>query len=153
MTREEIAKKNVKAYEGLGRTIMSQQAFFDVGVYKEGTILTLKETKSFAGQNARAEYQPETSMDGKLIQIVFNCDGKVLSHKVDYNNEEEVEELSAVEGEDEYLVPAGTHFVVNDCSNEDDIKEMGYCEVNIEQLSDEDYKEMIADGVSENNDI
>lgn len=153
MTREEIAKKNVKAYEGLGRTIMSQQMFFDVDAYKEGTILTLKETKSFAGQNARAEYQPETSMDGKLIQIVFNCDGKVLAHKVDYNNDEEVDELSAVEGEDEYLVPAGTHFVVSDCSNKDDIKEMGYCEVNIEQLSDEEYKEMIADGVSENNDI
>lgn len=125
MTREEIAKQDLKAYPDLGRSIKVQKLFFDLGTYSEGKILTAKEAKSFSGPDAETEYQVETSFTDPSIKVVFLCDGEIIAHKVDYQNKNEVDELSAVEGEDEYLVPAGTHFQVTYCCNEDDIKEMG----------------------------
>ncbi len=153
MTREEIAKQSLKPYEGLGRVIKLQDLYFDVDNYKEGTIITLKKATSFAGQNADEEFNPETSVDGETITVVFNCDDTVVAHKVDYSNAEEVETLSAVEGEDEYLVPARTHFEVSYVSNENDIRDMGYCEVDIYQLDEDEYNEDKADGANETFDI
>lgn len=153
MKREEIAKQNLKAYEGLDRVIEIQDMYFDASAYAEDNIITLKETKSFAGQNVSEEFKPETSLDGKLVRAVFNCDGSVLAHKVDYKNTEEVDALSAVKGEDEYLVPAGTHFIITDTSNEDDIKETGFFEVDIEQLDEEEYQQEIKNGAKEIYDI
>ena len=153
MKREEIAKQNLKEYEGLGRVIELQDMYFDANVYTEDTIITLKKAKSFAGQDVNEEFVPESSLDGKLVKIVFNCDSAVLAHKVDYDNKEEAGALSAVKGEDEYLVPAGTHFVITLSSNEDDIKEAGYFEVDIEQLSEEEYQDEITDGAKEIYDI
>lgn len=146
MRREDIARQNLKEYEGLGRVIEVQDIYFEADNYAENTIITLNKAKSFAGQNAGEEFKPETSLDGKLVQVVFNCDGAVLAHKVDYDNAGEVDALSAVKGEDEYLVPAGTHFIVTNSSNEDDIEEMGYFEVDIEQIDEEEYKEAIEEG-------
>lgn len=153
MTREEIANTNLKKYDGLGRAIKVQDLYFDIDSYAEDTILTLDKAKSFAGQDTNQQFDPETSLDGDMVSVIFNCDGSVMAHKVDYNNPDEVDELSAVEGEDEYLVPAGTHFVVTSVSNEDDVDMMGYCEVDIEQLSDDDYQEMLEDGATESDEI
>lgn len=153
MNREEIAKQNLKAYEGLGRTFEVQQMFFDPEQYKEGMIITIKEAKSFAGQEAGQQFQPETSFEEKSVQIVFNCDNKVLAHKVNYQDTDEVETLSAVEGEDEYLVPAGTHFEITSASSEDDLNEEGFFEVDIDQIGEEDYQEAITNGATEIYDI
>lgn len=153
MEREEIANQNIEAYEGLGRVIKLQSLFFDLDLYKEDTLLTLRKATSFAGQDANAEFTPETSLDGELVTVVFNCEGAVKAHKVNYQDKDEVEVLSAVEGEDEYLVPAGTHFQISDSSNADDIEEMGYCEVNIYQLKEEEYKEAKDYGANEIFDI
>lgn len=152
-TREEIAKQNLKEYEGLGRIIEVQDMYFNASVYAEDTVITLKKAKSFAGQDVDEQFKPETSLDGDLIQIVFNCDDAVMAHKVDYENEEEVDALSAVKGEDEYLVPEGTHFVITASSNEDDIAETGYFEVDIDQISEEEYQQEMADGAREIYDI
>lgn len=153
MTREEIAKTNLKKYEGLGRAIELQDLYFDINEYAEDTIITLDKAKSFAGQDSAQAFQPETSYDGDLVSVIFTCDDAVLAHKVDYNDQQEVDALDAVKGEDEYLVPAGTHFVVTDVSNEDDVEEMGYCEVSISQLDDEEYQEALEDGAKETHEI
>ena len=153
MNKEEIAKKNLQEYENLGRAFKLQDLYFDANTYQEGNIITLKEAKSFAGQDAGEEFQVETSFDDQVVNVVFNCDDAVLAHKVDYQDKDEVETLGAVKGEDEYLVPAGTHFKITYSSNEDDIAEMGYFEVDIEQISEEDYQEQIEEGATEIYDI
>ena len=56
---------------------------------------------------------------------------RVPCHKVDYNNDEEVEILDAYEGEGEVLIPAGTKFKVLSVSTDDDYEEMGYYEVEL----------------------
>lgn len=42
-----------------------------------------------------------------------------------------------------------THFVITCASNEYDIKETGFFEVDIEQLDEEEYQQEIKDGVKE----
>ena len=149
MNKEEIAKKNLQEYENLSRAFKGQALYFDTDTYREGSIITLKEAKSFAGQGAGEEFQVETSFDGQVVNVVFNCEGAVLAHKVDYQDKDEVEALSAVKGEDEYLVPTGTHFEITCSSNEDDITEMGYFEVDIKQISEEEYQNQIEKGATE----
>ena len=153
MNKEEIAKKHLQEYRNLGRAFKTQALYFDTDTYQEGNIITLKEAKSFAGQDAHEEFQVETGFDGQTVKVVFNCDGAVLAHKVDYQDKDEVETLDAIKGEDEYLVPRGTHFKIICSSNEEDIAEMGYFEVDIEQLSEEEYHDQIETGVTEIYDI
>lgn len=153
MKKEEIAKKNLQEYEGLGRAIKVQDMYFDPSIYTEGNIITLKEAKSFAGQNADEEFEIETSFDGPTVTIVFNCDDRVLAHKVNYQDKNEVDTLCAVESEDEYLVPAGTHFEIISSSTKDDLAEMGYFEVGIEQINEQEYQDKIKEGVREVYDI
>ncbi|WP_304598859.1 hypothetical protein [Lactobacillus intestinalis] len=153
MKKEEIAKKNLQEYEGLGRSFKVQDMYFDPSIYAEGNIITSKEAKSFAGQSSDEEFQVETSFDGPTVTIVFNCDNKVLAHKVDYQDKNEVDTLCAVESEDEYLVPAGTHFEITFSSTKDDLDEMGYFEVDIEQIDDQEYQDKIKEGAREVYDI
>lgn len=53
----------------------------------------------------------------------------------------------------EVSIPESTHFVITASSNEDDIKETGYLEADIEQLSEEEYQEQIEVGAKEIFDI
>lgn len=58
----------------------------------------------------------------------------VCGHAVDYDNEEEVEELNAFDGEGEVIVPAETKMIVTGISSEEDYEEMGYYEVTVQVI-------------------
>ncbi len=55
-------------------------------------------------------------------------------HIVDYDNEEEVYELSAVEGEKEVLVAIGTSYKVIEVGNVEDMQEVGFITVEVEYV-------------------
>lgn len=153
MNREDISKSDLNNYKNLTRIFKVQNLYFDTKIYKEGNILTTKEAKSFAGENIFSKFEADSAIANEnSIEIVFAVDGVVKAHKVNYNKAE-VETLGAFKNEDEYLVPAGTHFVITFSSNEEDINEEGYFSVDIEQISDEKYNKLIKNGAKEYFDI
>ena len=68
------------------------------------------------------------------IEYHFSCKS-AKGHEVDYENEEEVEALNAenCENECEVLIHKDTQkFIIKSVSNDEDFKEMGYYEVELE---------------------
>lgn len=58
----------------------------------------------------------------------------VPCHKVDYDNKEEVELLSAYEHENEVLVPSNTQLKIVSVATDYDAEEMGYYQIDLEYV-------------------
>lgn len=99
--------------------------------YKQGQIITIEKAESWAYECDSSFNIENANYD---YEIVFTC-SNLPCHKVDYENEKEVDLLNAVISEGEILVPAGTKFKVISVSTDDDYKEMGYYEVELEVIN------------------
>jgi hypothetical protein len=100
--------------------------------YKEGDIITTNKATSWEYDSGSSFNIENTNYN---YEVTFICNN-VHCHKVDYDNEKEVNILNAVKGEGEVLVPAGTKFEITFVSSKEDIKEMGYCEVELEIIEE-----------------
>ena len=71
---------------------------------------------------------------------VIKATGTMKAHKVDYTNSQEVTDLGAedCEKENEYLLTEGTKFEITYISSDDDFAEMGYYEVEVELVENEE---------------
>lgn len=99
--------------------------------YKEGDIIALERAESWAYESDMG-FQIE---NGEYeYKVVFTCKD-LPCHKVNYEDEVEVEVLNAVKGEGEVLVPACTKFKVTFVASEEDYKEMGYYEIELEKVN------------------
>lgn len=101
--------------------------------YTEGQVFTTKKAESW-DIGSMQDFQSEDA--GRGFELVYICKNLPV-HAVDYDNEEEVEILDAVEAECEGLVPAGTTFEVLAVSTDDDFEEMGYYEVELKFISND----------------
>lgn len=110
------------------RTIGIQNEF----TFKKGDMIINKKSESWQC-NSDSNFNIENP--NYKIEVVFYCKN-LPCHKVDYDNEEEVEILNAVKGEGEVLVPAGTHFKILDVGTIDDIKDVGYISIDLEYVKE-----------------
>ena len=71
-----------------------------------------------------------------VILILFRAINKVPVHVVDYDNEEETEEIGATECEyeKEVLIRAGVKFKVISAGSLGDFEEMGYIIIEVEYI-------------------
>lgn len=99
--------------------------------YNEGDIIEVKNGYESWAYNSDMSFQIEDP--NYEYEVVFTC-CDLPCHRIDYNNKKEVQILNAVEGEGEVLVLTGTKFKVLSVSTEDDYKEMGYYEVELELI-------------------
>ena len=134
-------------YENLSRIIALQPEYYSD--YQEDQIITLDHDASFAGGNNVEAFRPETNLGG---QVVFSIINECEAHKVDYSNKAEVEELDAIEAEDEYIVKKGTHFQIDWAESEDE-EGKGFIEVELIALSEAEFKEALEDGAEESEGI
>lgn len=83
--------------------------------------------------NEYGTFNPETDRE---YQYFFRCDHPVEGHEVDYDNEEECEVLNAegCEDECEVLILPSQKFVIKSISSDEDYKELGYYEVELEPV-------------------
>ena len=88
--------------------------------------------------DAGGEMSFEPKDTGDIIYVFYAKNVPV--HKVDYNNETEVEVLNAVEGEGEVLVPKNAVFkIISAPENiEDHIDDIGYVSIDLEFLGFKD---------------
>lgn len=91
-----------------------------------------KEVESWAGQYADMSFQIEND---NLIQYYFRCEN-IEGHEVDYENEEECEVLDCegCESEGEVLVKNTCRMIIKSVSTDEDFKEMGYYEIQLERI-------------------
>jgi hypothetical protein len=134
-------------YENLSRIISLQPEYYSD--YREGQLIALDHDTSFAGGENEEAFRPETDLGG---QVVFSVTNAVEAHKVDYSNKNEVDELDAIESEDEYIIKKGTHFKI-DWAEPEDEEGKGFIEVELIALSEEEYQEELEDGAKENEGI
>jgi hypothetical protein len=130
MTKNEIAQK-IDFADRLTREISSD------------CLLEFIEGETY-NNRGKAESWCAASLDSQFFieierqyRYVFQCYDKVPCHKVDYNNDEEVEILNAHENEGEVLVPANTKFRIVSVATDEDFEEMGYYEIELELVEEE----------------
>jgi len=102
--------------------------------YKEGDIITFDDASSWTDMEAvDGNFIVETKRENTYA---FYTKGEVDCHKVDYDNEEEVEILGAegCEDEAECLLEAGSKFKVLDIGTEEDLDEMGFIMIDVELI-------------------
>ncbi|KRN27758.1 hypothetical protein IV38_GL001973 [Lactobacillus selangorensis] len=124
--KNEVAKQITNHIAGIFRQISVNSELN----LEEGQIISTKKAESWSNEG---EFAIETKRN---IDYVFTVINEVPVHEVDYNNEEEVEELDAVEAEREVLVPAGTKFEIMDIGIDLDLEELGYLPVEIKYIAD-----------------
>ena len=121
-----VAKQITNSISGISRQI-SVNDMLDL---EEGQIITIENAESWTNEGS---FSIETV---RSIDYVFTAINEVPVHEVDYNNEKEVEELSAEEVEREVLVPAGTKFEITDVGIDLDLEELGYIPVEVKYIAD-----------------
>lgn len=130
MNRNEIAD-NIN-YRGKGvRTITTDYKLeLEIG----SNYSFYKEVESWSGENCSENFIPE--VENKYI-YVFVCD-EIEGHEVDYENEEECEILNCegCESEGEVLVKDTCKMEITYISTDEDYKEIGYYEVELERIRD-----------------
>ena len=126
MNKNEIALQ-INCTDNIGRTmILDTKNAFEVGqVYNN-------RDKAESWQSSDSNSSFDCELDGKYVYFL-RCKN-VPCHKVDYENEEEVEALNAYESECEVLVPATTKMKIVSVSTDDDYEEMGYYEIELEMV-------------------
>ena len=127
MNKEIIARDINYTAPNAARTIIVRN-----NEYTAGQVFTTQKAESWESGSSQS-FKCENDW-GK--ELTFIC-ADLPCHKVDYDNDEEVEILNAHEHEAEVLVPAGTTFKVTSVSTDGDYEEMGYYEVVLEFISNE----------------
>lgn len=126
MTRNELA--NQVNYKG---NICRTLAFAWEQDYKIGDLYDNKgRAESWQCEDSAQSFIPENN---NKVRYVIYCNN-VPCHKVNYKNKNEVDLLEAYKGEGEVLVPAETRMRIVDVSTEEDFREMGYYEINLELI-------------------
>lgn len=117
-------------YKGLiGRTIRVDQK---LNIKEGDNYKFYKEVESWAGEYSSVSFHVENS---NKYEYYFYCkDG--VGHAVDYENEEECQILNATgcEDEGEVLVTDKCKMRIVSISNDEDYKEMGYYEIELERI-------------------
>lgn len=127
MNREELS--NIINYEGpVFRTISTDRKL----TFVEGQII------DNLGNCWSTQYGEFTVENDREFEYFFRCNNNVKGHEVDYENVELCEGIGAIdcERECEVLVSNNQKFKVVYVSNDDDFKEMGYYEVELEVVND-----------------
>ena len=86
--------------------------------------------ESWSSGNEENEFCTENKLYNEVKVVLIAS--KIPAHKVDYNNKNEVKDLTAVESEDEYLVSSDTKLKIKYISSDDDYLEMKYYIVELE---------------------
>ena len=126
MTKNEIANQINNNISDITRQI---QTSYELD-YSVNEIITTEEAESWTdGGEFKVENEAEYT-------YIFRAINKVPVHVVDYDNEEETEEIGATdcEYEKEVLVPAGTKFKITSVGTLGDFEEMGYIIIEVEYI-------------------
>ena len=126
LTKNEIAMKINDEIDYISRQIKTNYLL----EVKEGDIITTEKSESWTdGGEFKVENEAEYT-------YIFRAINKVPVHVVDYDNEEETEEIGATECEyeKEVLIPAGVKFKVISAGSLGDFEEMGYIIIEVEYI-------------------
>jgi hypothetical protein len=126
MKKNEIAEKINDNIQDISRMIK-------VDYLLEIEIDSVFETEKAESWTDGGEFKVENDAE---YTYVFRAVNAVPVHVVDYDNEEETDELGATdcEYEREVLVPAGTKFKILSAGTLADMEEMGYITVYVEYI-------------------
>ena len=127
MTKNEIADVINGSLKGIARQIKTNHRLEP----KEDDIIIVEKAESWTDGG---EFTVENERE---FEYCFICINECPVHIVDYENEEETETLGATdcEAEKEVLVPAGTKFRIISISTDEDYKEMGYYNIDVEYIN------------------
>ena len=127
MTKNEIADVINGSLKGIARQIKTNHRL----ELKEDDIIIVEKAESWTDGG---EFTVENERE---FEYCFICINECPVHIVDYENEEETETLGATdcEAEKEVLVPAGTKFRIVSISTDEDYKEMGYYNIDVEYIN------------------
>ena len=126
MTKNEIANQINNSIEDITRQI---QTPYELD-YSVNEIITTEKAESWTDGG---EFKVE---DPQEFTYIIRCINKCDVHVVDYDNEDETDELGAedCEYEKEVLVPKGTKFKVVSIGTKGDQKEMGYMIIEVKYI-------------------
>ena len=127
MTKNEIANMTNGKLKGIARQINTN---YELDL-REDDIIILEKAESWTDGG---EFTVENERE---FEYCFICINECPVHIVDYENKEETETLGATdcEAEKEVLVPAGTKFRIVSISTDEDYKEMGYYNIDVEYIN------------------
>ena len=127
MTKNEIANMINGNLKGIARQIKTNYKL----ELKEDDVIVLEKAESWTDGG---EFTVENERE---YEYLFYCVNECPVHIVDYENEEETETLGATdcEAEKEVLVPAGTKFRIVSISTDEDYKEIGYYNIDVEYIN------------------
>ena len=127
MTKNEIANMINGNLKGIARQIKTNYKL----ELKEDDVIVLEKAESWTDGG---EFTVENERE---YEYLFYCINECPVHIVDYENEEETETLGATdcEAEKEVLVPAGTKFRIVSISTDEDYKEIGYYNIDVEYIN------------------
>ncbi len=126
MTKNELAKNINAEIIDISRTITSDY-LLDFTVDE---IITTEKAESWTDGG---EFKVENPQE---FTYIIRCINKCAVHVVDYDNEDETDELGAedCEYEKEVLIPANTKFKIISAGTEADHDEMGYIIIEVEYI-------------------
>ena len=126
MTKNEIANMTNGKLKGIARQISTN---YELGL-REDDIIILEKAESWTDGG---EFTVENERE---YEYMYYCVNECPVHIVDYENEEETEILGATdcESEKEVLVAKGTKFRIISVSTDEDCKEMGYYNIDVEYV-------------------
>lgn len=129
LTKDMIAKDTNAMIQGLSRLI---ETSYELD-FEEGQVITVENAESWTNGG---EFTVESTND---YTYCFSIENESPCHLVDYDNQEEVEVLSAenCEKEKEALIASGTKFVITYVSTDEDAQEMGYYTVELEYVEED----------------
>lgn len=127
MTKNEIANQTNAKIKNICRQISTDYKL----ELNEDDIIVVKNAESWSDGG---EFTVETA---KKYEYCFICINECPVHVVDYENEEECSILGATdcEVEKEVLVAKNTKFRIISISTDEDYKEMGYYNIDVEYIN------------------
>ena len=127
MTKNEIANQTNANIKNIHRQISTNYKL----ELKEDDIIIVEKAESWSNDGY---FNIETERE---YEYCFICINECPVHVVDYENEEECEVLSCedCEAEKEVLVAKNTKFRIISISTDEDYKEMGYYNIDVEYIN------------------
>jgi hypothetical protein len=127
MTKNEIANQTNAKIKNIHRQISTNYKL----ELKEDDIIIVEKAESWSNDGY---FNIETERE---YEYCFICINECPVHVVDYENEEECEVLSCedCEAEKEVLVAKNTKFRIISISTDEDYKEMGYYNIDVEYIN------------------
>lgn len=89
------------------------------------------DVESWSGSDVEEDFYSEKDVRINDVKVVLMA-SNISAHKVNYDDNNEVETLTAFINEDEYLVSAETKLKITDISTCEDYEEMGFYIVEVE---------------------